>query len=73
MNEGELSSHKLDEMWSSFGAELVEVKCVCVRVCVCVCLSGCVCGWVSERESVCESVWVRESVCVFVCVDYFMG
>ena len=26
LNEGELSSHKLDEMWSSFGAELTEVK-----------------------------------------------
>ena len=26
LNEGELSSHKLDEIWSSFGAELTEVK-----------------------------------------------
>ena len=37
MNEGELSSHKLDEMWSSFGTELVQVRdknntlCVCER------------------------------------------
>jgi hypothetical protein len=26
LNEGELSSHRMDEIWSSFGAELTEVS-----------------------------------------------
>ena len=32
LNEGELNSHKLDEIWSSFGAELTEVTLV-ARTC----------------------------------------
>ena len=26
LNEGELSSHRMDEIWSSFGAELTKVR-----------------------------------------------